>query len=396
MTNFKLLIIFTATVFVFSGCDLFTNDIKPDEEFTKIIGNEDFSSVFYAEDIAETSDKGFLILGALHNETNPYVWQTPYLVKLDETGAVEWESPVASPYVNPVGNLLQSQNDLVFFAMHETTLETHLLRINQTDGSTELVASFDNITYPVAASQSDDGSYLIQGYDNLARQTVMGNVSVDFALAWSQTYFVNEDAEEILINHVSKNGKQYPFFTGETDSYYFYNGLYNYTFSLVFIDKSSGTFQGVMNGYRYAGAVSSAKQIEGNNYAFSVFTEGENYIFPAGVIDPTSVGSIEGLSEEPVPELKYDAEFAVEEMTINGSESIVFASTTKNNEIKLYFFDSASGELNTYKKIAEKNPMEVQAIMQASDGAIVLLARTFVNGQFSRLYIAKIAEENIF
>lgn len=396
MTNFKLLIIFAATVFVLSGCDLFTNDIKPDEEFTKIIGNEDFSSVFYAEDIAETSDKGFLILGALHNETNPYVWQTPYLVKLDETGAVEWESPVASPYVNSVGNLLQSGNDLVFFAMHETTLETHLLRINQTDGSTELVGSFENITYPVAASQNNDGSYLIQGYDNLARQTVMGNVSADFALAWSQTYFVNEDAEEILINHVSKSGKQYPFFTGETDGYYFYNGLYNYTFSLVFIDKSSGTFQGVMNGYRYSGAVSSAKQIEGNNFAFSVFTEGENYIFPAGVIDPTSVGSIEGLSEEPVPELKYDAEFAVEEMTINGSESIVFASTTKNNEIKLYFFDSASGELNTYKKIAEKNPMEVQAIMQASDGAIVLLARTFVNGQFSRLYIAKIAEENIF
>ncbi len=382
-------------VFFISGCDIFNNKIEPNEEFTKIISNTNFSSDFYAEDIVQTSDNGFIILGSLHDENNAYVWQTPYIIKLDETGIVLWETSVASPYVNPVGNIILSGGEYFFFTMHESTLETHLLKINETAGSTELEASFNNVTYPTAVSQNADNTILVQGYNNFARQTILSKISENFTVEWTQTYPLNEDAEEILINHISKTGKQYPFFNGESDDYYFYNGLYNYTFSFVFINKSTGEMQGVMNGYRYSGAVSSAINLSGNNYAFSVFTEGENYLFPADQIDGSSISSIEGISETPIPELQNDAKVAVNTMTINDVEYTIFAAGTKNNQIKLYFYNEGTSELVLYKEIADKNPIEVTQIINISEGGIAILGRTFVSGQFSRIYVAKISSENL-
>ena len=111
-------ITFLVVLLTNSTCDIIKNDLKPNEEFIKIIYNPNFESEFYAEDIIQTSDNGFLILGSLHNESNAYVWQSPYLVKLDETGSVLWETTVTSPYVNSVGNIIQIGNEYYFFAMH--------------------------------------------------------------------------------------------------------------------------------------------------------------------------------------------------------------------------------------------------------------------------------------
>jgi len=383
-------------VLIVSSCDIINNDIKPNEGFIKIISNNDFDSEYYAEDLIQTSDNGFIILGSTHGPSSSYVWQIPYIVKLDESGTVLWETYLSSPYVNPVGNIIHTGNEYYFFVMHETTLETHLIRINENDGSTELQSSFDNITYPVAVFQNSDNSILVQGYDNFARQTIFSKLSADFSLDWSQNFSLNEDAEEILINHISKNGKQYPFFIGESDDHFFFNGLYNYTFSLVFTNKTDGSMQGVMNGFRYDGAVSSAQYISGNNFAFSIFSEGDNYIFPNNEIDGNSVSTIEGLSHSPIPELKDDAKFETASLTVNGNEVIILASTTKTNQIKLYFFNSGSDELLFYKEYAEKNPIEVSGIIETAEGGLAILARTFVNGQFSRIYIAKVSPENLY
>ncbi len=387
--------IFTVIIiFLFSGCDIFKNKIEPKEEFIKIISNSNFSSEFYPKDIVQTSDNGFLILASLHNEDNAYVWQTPYIIKTDETGTVLWETTVASPFVNPIGNIIVSGGNYYFFAMHEINLTTHLLSINEADGSTTLKADYTNITYPTAASQNADGSFLVQGYDNLARETILSKISNNFSNIWTQTYPLNEDAEEILINHISKSGKQYPFFIGESNNSYFYNGLYNYTFSMVFINKLSGAALGVMNGYRYSGAVSSAINLSGNNYAYSVFNEGVNYIFPSEEINTNSINSIENISENPILELNEDATISVTTATINSKQLTVFAANTKNNQIKLYCYNAGTNDLAFYKEIAEKNPIEVTKVISTSEGGLAVLGRTYVSGQFSRIYIVKLSAKS--
>ncbi|MEA2041255.1 MAG: hypothetical protein U9N85_01715 [Bacteroidota bacterium] len=381
--------------FVISGCDIINNkDVEPNFEFTKVISNLDFDSDFYAHDIKQTSDGGFIILASVYNNDNTYIWTTPHIIKIDSMGNMVGERAVESPYVNPVGNMIQTSGGLYFACMNETSLETHLLKINETTAEITPEISYTNISYPLAVSQNSDNSFLIQGYNIYARTTSLSEINADMTIAQSNTFSLYEDAEEIVINHLTKRGKQYPFFTGEAGDYYYFNGLYNYSFSLVFVNKTDLSYQGVMNGFRYSGAVSSLSNISTGNYAFSTFFEGNNYFFPAGEINETAVSSIENLDGDIMPNIQTDANVITKSVTINGTDMTVIASNTNDNQIILMFFDQSGSLLNT-KKIMDNHRIEISQLIQTNDDSIVIVGRTFAAGQFSRVFVSKISVEDL-
>ena len=315
--------ILTTVIFAFliSGCDIINNKkVEPNYEFTKIISNLNFDANFYVHDLKQTSDGGFIILASVYDNENTYIWTNPHIIKIDSLGNMVAERPVESPYVNPVGTLVQTSAGLFFACMHETTLETHILKIDETTAEITPQTSYENITYPLAVSQNSDGSFLIQGFNVFARTTSLSEINADLSLAQTNTFPLFEDAEEIVVNHLTKRGKQYPFFTGSAGNFYFYNGLYNYSFSLVFISKSDLSFQGVLNGFRYSGAVSSASNISAGSYAFSTFFEGNNYFFPSGSISETAVASIENLDGNIMPNIQPDANVITKSVNINGTD----------------------------------------------------------------------------
>ncbi len=380
---------------LFSSCDIINNDAEPKSEFIKVIANPDYSSVFYAVDVKQTSDEGFIILASLYNESNTYIWQTPYIIKTDEKGDVLWEVEVAAPYVNPVGDIIEIGGVYYFACMHETTLESHLLSIDLNGGAPQSEEIYPGITYPLAVSQNSDNTILVQGFNADSRTTSFSKLSAALVVEQSQTYPLIEDSEELLLEHVSKLGKQYPFFNGMAGNYYYFNGFYNWSFSLVFVNTADLELSGVMNGFRYSGAISSATNISAGNYSFSMFFEGNNYFFPTGQLSETNVASIESLSGILMPKLEKDAKVAVKEMTVNGQNMVVYASNTKNNQISFYFFNPLTGSLLHTKEISDTNPIEVNKIIQCSDGNIAITGRTFVSGQFSRVFITKISKEDL-
>ena len=383
--------IFLVVILLFSACDIYKNETEQQTEFFKIFQDVDFNSKNYPVDIKEMTDGSFLVLSSFFNDENTYVWHTPQIAKTDELGNILWQVELAAPYVNPAGEILIVDDNFYFVCMNETTLATHLMKINIDDGTTENVATFDDITYPTYAFVTSDKNILIQGYNHLNRRTIFAKINSSFEISWNQEYYLNEDAEEMIISHITKAGKQFPFKIGElSDGNYFFNGFYNYTFSTLFIDKSSGSINGLVNGYRYEGAISSMTEISSGNFALSLFNQGNNFFFTNQAISTSSTSSIENLVGIFLPELQHDARVVSGVFNINDQEMIVFASTTKDNQIVIYFYDKSTGELLETKNISDTNPVEIHNLTKSADNNIVIIGRTYVNGSFSRVFIAKI------
>ncbi len=392
----KALIFIILIVFSFTSCDIINNDFEPKDEFTKIFNSNETSSTFYAEDIKQTNDGSYIVLASLFSGDNTYVWHNPYLIKTDSEGNILWQNALASPYVNPVGEIIEISNEYYFFCMNETTLVSYLMKIDQTSGTTEIAATFDDITYPLKSFKTEDNSILLQGYDHLARKTIFSKINSSFSVDWTNTYSMIEDAEEKLIAHITKKDKIYPFFIGELGSdKYLFSGFYNYSFSTLFVNKTDGSVSGFINGYRYEGAIGSMVDLSGGKFAFSMYNQGENYFFPTYDISTTSTLSIENLSGKLIHRLHENANVITKNMLVNGKDVVIFAANTKNNQIAMYFYDKISGDLLGTKDISDSNPIEISNFVQTSDGGIIIVGRTYVIGQFSRVFIRKISTDNL-
>lgn len=388
--KYSLLLFVSLTAGLFPACDMANNDILPDERFSKIIADTDFDAVYHSQGIIETADNGFLVLASYHNEQSTYTWLTPQVSKLNAEGELNWSVSLPEPYVNPVGELLNINDRYFLLCMHQTSLNAQLLEINDKDGSITPAASFSELMYPLAVSANPDGSLLLLSYDTYAQKTYLTHIGTDFSIQQSQSFSVYEDVEELVINSLIKRGKQYPFFTGSTDTHFYFNGLHNYSFSLVFVDKTKLNYTGVLNGYRYSGVVSSVENISAGRYAFSTFFEGNNYLYPAEAISETGTASVENLSGTVIAQLQPDAKVASARIIAEGNERIVFASSTKDNQIILLYYDT-EGNFTGNQIIADNYPIEISDLIQCSDGNLVLTGRTFVNGQFPRVFVNKLA-----
>lgn len=372
----------------FYSCKENEADVKPEESFLKIYSDESFENAFVPIDMVQSTDSSFFILGSYDR------WKT-YVMKVDKEGKFLWDAKLETNFVNPVPGLFEVNGAFLFFCMDEITLQTQLLQLSGEDSAPTIVKTFDGIIYPLYVSRVDIDNYLILSYDRNAIASRITKLDSDFNEMWSVTgdYSVLEDVEPEIIAHITRNGERLPFFVGTSQGKYFFNGFSNYSFSLHFLDQS-GAMTGVINGFRNEGSVSAAMNISGNIYSIAHNSFNHNFILPQLSISENAISTTSELGGTDHPEIAQRALVGLSKINVLGEEMITFATTTKSNQIILYFYD-LTGVLKGSKRLGFNNPYELVRIIQTSDGGLAILGNTHVAGRFSRICLFKISRQQL-
>lgn len=386
-------------VFMISGfwsCDISENEVEPTDSFLKIYDHNDFQASFIPIDVKQTTDGGYVILGGTRLEDSDFIGV--HLMKVDKEGKFVSEQNLSSQYVHPVNSLMEINNSFYFIAMDVITLQAHIFSISQSGEIAEPVP-VNGIQYPLYAS-AVGGDILLQSYDNIDKNTVLSVITTTGQTVRGESLSIGagNDVEAPIIEHFTRTGKQLPFFAGITDNgLYYFNGFYNYTMSVVFIQLTNEEDDpvGVMQGQQHLGGVSALSPISGNNFAIARFNYGDNYINPKTQVSLTSISSTTDLAGNPFPELTADAPVLVKQIEINGTEVSLFASNTKNGKIALFSFSSSSGELLGTKYLGFSNPFEIAGFTPTEDGGLAVAGTTYVAGRFGRICLFKLSKTDL-
>ncbi len=392
--NIKNLLLFTLFILFFSQCKKDT--INPENIFAKIYDDSNSDLSYYPLSIIQSSDGGYYILNALSVDTTRQFLNT-HIIRTDMYGELLWQATLPEPYVSPVEGFVVAGNELHFLCMDRTSLGTYLMKVDDANQSAVVVESFNDIVYPLAASQTPDNGFLLLNYDRDSRSSQLTKFTATFSAQWDTKFSVVEDAEAMLIAHMTRSGKVLPFFTGTigSGSAYFVNALYNYSLALLFVDANNGDRTGLIFGERYDAGISAAVNIQGESFAASRFVFSSHYILPTVNFSLSSIISASDLSGESVAELADDAHTRIKVISVDNQNLIVYASNTQNNQVLLLFYDLTTGELVKKTYLGSSNPVKVADLIQTADGGVAILTQTTIAGRFKRVALYKIPKEQI-
>ncbi len=204
-----------------------------------------------------------------------------------------------------------------------------------------------------------------------------------------------EGVEEPVINHFLRTGKQFPFFTGKTGNLFYFNGFYNYTFSLVFTDLVQDNPQGVVQGNQDDGGFQALQPLQGNTFAAARFNFGDNYLLPRVNLSTSGTTSATDLGGLTFPEIAADATVRILRASINNTNVLVFGSDTRSGQIGLYLYDETNGHLLTTRYEGFANPFKLSAIRLSGSGHLLLCGTTYLAGRFPRIFLTKIPPEEL-
>ncbi len=240
------------------------------------------------------------------------------------------------------------------------------------------------ITYPAAVAFEDNG-FVLQSYNSEALETVISKVSLAGAVGASKGFSIGTDEglEDPIINHFFFNGKKFPFAVGKVNNgLYYFNGFYDYTFSLVFTNINADDPAGVVQGQHENGGFSAIAPLGGNTFAYSRFHFGENFLLPRTTLtlNGPSVGA--NIDDYPLPELVPNAKVRILRTTVNEKPVIIYGSDTKSKQIGLYFYDEASGAFVGSHYLGFSNPYEFASVVPTTDGGLAVCGTTYLAGRF--------------
>lgn len=373
------------------------DDVDPrldEQKFTKIYDNNKFNGSFTPIDIKQTADKGYLIVAS--RELTDSNFRGIYLLKVDKKGSVEKEVEVDPIYVNPVANLMELQGDFYFFCMEELNLGSQLVKVSSDLETIEMTA-VGGLTYPYAAAL-DGNSFILSNFNHVDKLSEISLINSSGGILSSKGFSigVGEDIEEPIINHFIKGGTQLPFSAGRVPGgAYYFNGFFNYTFSLVFTDLSQDDPTGVVQGQESKGGFSAITPISGSKFATSRFDFGDNYILPNTTLNTSGISSSVDLGGNTFPELVPNADVRIIRTVINSKNILIYASDTKSRQIGLFFYDEANGEFISSEYLGFSNPFEVASLMQTEDEGLIVCGTTNMAGRFPRITLFKLSKEDL-
>lgn len=374
------------------------SEIEPENIFTKIYSDSNSDISYYPLDLKQVQDGGYFVLAATAIDTTR-TWLNVYIAKLDKEGELVWGTELESPYVSPVSEIVVLGGEYFIYTMDDIALTTHILKIDDGSQSATHVASLPEVVYPLSVSKTPDNGFLLLGYDRVSRSSTINKIDASFNLTWQTPFNVNEDAEDILVKHMVRTGKNQPFFTGtigaNSASHYYVNGLFNYTLSLIFVNSNSGEMTGVAQGYRFDGGSSSLLDLGNGSFALSRYNYDTHFILPTTPVELASITHISDLGGAQLNEIAPDAETRSEIMNINGEEAVVFATNTNNNQVVIYAYTLGTNELILKKYLGFSNPVKIANMIQTTDEGIGILVQTMVAGRFKRMGFYKLPKEHL-
>lgn len=398
MKQVILYILLVASIF---SCDIKKNKNAEPSGFLKIYNENSYSNQYTPLDIEQTSDEGFLILSAAKIEISAF--PGIYIMKIDKNGSVQSAELLSDIYVSAVPNLIRNGNECFVVCMDRQNLGTHILEVAESGKTTER-AFVDVMQYPLSAElDNSNAQIIIQHYNKDDLQTLVTRVSTTGAVTASRAFGIGSgdfNVEQPIIDHLTGNGKKYPFLNGKlSGNTYYFNGFYNYTLSLCMFDFNWNNEDepAAAQGYRDERCISSVVPMGGNNIATSRYAYGDNFIIPSATVPVTSsaFSSSSDMEGFLIPEFIRDAPMALKLLSLNGREVLVYASTTKNAQVALFTYDAVSKQLLATKYLGATNPYAMANIIQTIDGGIAVLATTQVAGRFSRIAVFKLSKDEL-
>jgi hypothetical protein len=372
-----------ALLFMLLACDIADNQADPAASFSKIYDDERFEIEYYPLSIIQTSDDGYLILSEVKNDISSFT--SAYVLKLSPEGEVEQATLMPDPIGLPVGEWSVINDRYYFVGMNTTTLLAQLIavEVDGTVGEPQTIGT----TYPLAAKQ-DGNNILLLSFDNQDANSVLSMVSSDGTITQQAEYTIGAgvDVEKPIIDHLTRNGPKIPFAVGNSDNGYYFNGLFNYTFSMVFTnfgDDPTGVCQGQLS----LGGISAVHRLNGNNYAVSRYNFGASYINPIVQINSNAVTSSVDLGGNTFPEIESEAVVAIRENTDLGV--VVYGTQTNSRRIVLYGYASDNGEITGTQYLGAGNPYLFIDFTFTNDGGIAILSQVALEGRFPRIAIFK-------
>ncbi|CAN0370805.1 unnamed protein product, partial [Phaeothamnion confervicola] len=177
-------IILFIPIIILSACLEESSEKLDKKAFTKIYDNNEFYSSFYAIDMQQTDDAGYLILGGKtsvvkeggesQNVNSPL---GIYILKVDALGNIVKALVLEDDYVYPAGKLNRIGDSFYFFCMNAGT-ETQLANVDQLAELALVSPIPTGVKIPLASGLTEDRkSLLLLTYDNETQESVVSIIN---------------------------------------------------------------------------------------------------------------------------------------------------------------------------------------------------------------------------
>lgn len=388
-----------ALVFIVLSCDIRKSDVEPDDSFVRVYESANIDEKYYPVDIIQPEEDYYLVLSALIDSslTN---FPKIHLLALNLGGEVLATLTLPDNYVNPVKGWLSVGGNNYFVCMDDITLQSKLVQVmlnNNDELRVTETMSFDR-KMPLHAWYGEDAMILLS-YDRIGRYTIIDRYDNNFNPQWWTAVNTNEDFESAIWAHFQKTGKEFPFFAGAAgpkgDKDFFVNCLANYSMALLFIEGQSGGETGRIYAYQDETGITSALSLQNDTFAISRYHSGDCYVYPKVYIDRNILQNTIDFQDILISLLQDDAHTDIIKYNSDGKDYIVFASTSRANQILLLFFDAVSGEQVYVHTLGYGNPVEITIMILTKDNGLAILGKTWINGQYQRIIFYKVSENQL-
>jgi hypothetical protein len=386
-TSFSII----AVTFLVFACGEDSNPVTETKNFTSVFDSNQFSDGFFPIDIQQTTDGGYVVLAESKLDSTQLTGV--YLLKADKYGNFV-KFIKADTLYNPIGRLSKIANTYYFFCMKKNTNAKLASFDENLDNFKSVSVAYTN---PAASAPIEDGLLLLS-VNTDSKQTIIAQIGLDGGTIRDKGFSFGDgdDSEKPLSEHFLKQGKQFPFDVGMlTPGIYYFNGFYNYTFSLVFTNMSDDDPIGTAFGFLTKGGFSAITPLSASKYAAARYNFGDNYFLPNLSLVATSESIISNFGGLTIPELISETKVKILRTTVNQKNVLVYAADTETRQIGLYFYDEATGAFIGSKYLGFSNPFTIGNLINTEDGGIAVAGTTYLAGRFARLCIFKLSKEEV-
>ena len=176
---------------------------------------------------------------------------------------------------------------------------------------------------------------------------------------------------------------------------YYFNGFYDYTFSLIFTDINGDEPIGIISGQQDDGGFSALTPLSSSKYAAARYNFGDNYFLPNTQIVATENRPGIDLGGLSLPELISETKVKILRSVVKEKNVLIYAADTQTRQIGLYFYDEATGAFIGSKYLGFSNPFTIGNLINTEDGGIAVCGTTYLAGRFPRISIFKLSKEEV-